>query len=470
MSTKRNALLTAVKRMRGGVFAAMLLAPLLARADMPSYPCVTSEGLVNAQKDNGWLMYRRNYESTGYAPFDAINSGNVGKLTMAFSHQSELSQGHEAAPVVNGKYMFVPTPMDHLIAMDATNGEVLWKYDYPIDKKALKTVCCDVVNRGVALFGDLVYMGTLGNHVVALDAATGEVKWDTALAPPGVGYFISGAPLVVNGKVIIGDGGGEYGARGFIVGMNAKTGKVEWKTYTTAAPGTPGGDTWPEGAYKTGGGNPWITGTYDHATNTLFWGVGNPGPWLATLRPGNNLYTDSVLALDPNTGQLKWHYQWTPNDTWDYDGANETVMTDLTYKGSVYKALVHADRNGWFYALNRTNGKLIYAQPFVHTTSIIGMKDGVSQSDPAMRPTIDKQVFACPSFLGGKNWWPMCVVRQTHMAYIPHKHACLEIKGAQPVAYKAGLAFLDETFEVKHDTTTDNWGSVEAVDLNNGTR
>ena len=236
--------------------------------------------------------------------------------------------------MVNGNYMFVTTPMDHLIAMDATSGKVLWKYDYPIDKKALKTVCCDVVNRGVALYGDLVYMGTLGNHIVALDAKTGEVKWDTALAPPGVGYFISGAPLVVNGKVIIGDGGGEYGARGFIVGMNAETGKVEWKTYTTAAPGTPGGDTWPKGAYKTGGGNPWITGTYDHATNTLFWGVGNPGPWLATLRPGDNLYTDSVLALNPDTGKIKWYYQWTPNDTWDYDGANETVMTDLTYGGT----------------------------------------------------------------------------------------------------------------------------------------
>jgi alcohol dehydrogenase (cytochrome c) len=315
MSVKRNALLTAAKRMRGGALAAVLLTPLLAHADMPAYPSVTSERLVNAQKDNGWLMYRRNYESTGYAPFDLINSGNVEKLKVAFDYESGLSQGHEAAPVVNGKYMFVTTPMDHLIAMDATTGKVLWKYEYPIDKKALKTVCCDVVNRGVALYEDLVYMGTLGNHIVALDAATGEVKWDTALAPPGVGYFISGAPLVVKGKVIIGDGGGEYGARGFIVGMDAKTGKVEWKTYTTAAPGTPGGDTWPKGAYLTGGGSPWITGTYDHATNTLFWGVGNPGPWLSTLRPGDNLYTDSVLALNPDTGKIKWYYQWTPNDT-----------------------------------------------------------------------------------------------------------------------------------------------------------
>lgn len=470
MNTKGNIVLSASKYVTsGGLLAAATLMSLLTYAATPEYPGVTTERLINAQKDNGWLMYRRNYESTGYAPFDQINAGTVGKLKIAFDYRSELSQGHEAAPVVNGRFMFVTTPMDHLIAMDATNGKVLWKYDYPIDKKALKTVCCDVVNRGVALYGDLVYMGTLGNHIVALDASTGKVKWDTALAPPGVGYSITSAPLVVNGKVIIGDGGGEYGARGFIVGIDAETGKVEWKTYTTAAPGTKGGDTWPVGAYKTGGGNPWITGTYDHETNTLFWGVGNPSPWLATLRPGDNLYTDSVLALNPNTGKIKWYYQWTPNDSWDYDGANETVMTNLTYQGKAYKALVHADRNGWFYALDRTNGKLIYAEPFVHATAITGMKDGVSQSDPEMRPTIDKQVFACPSFLGGKNWWPMSIDPQTEMAYIPTQHACMDIKGAAPVAYKAGLAFLDETFEVKHDPTTgNNWGSVQAVDLNTG--
>jgi len=469
MRTKSRSASAAAKHMLGSsLFAAAALAPLLARADMPAYAPVTTERLLNAQQDPGWLMYRRNYESTGYAPFDQISTANAATLAVAFDYESNLFQGHEAAPVVNGNYMFVTTPMDHLVALDAVSGKVLWKYDYPIEPKALKTVCCDVVNRGVALYGDLVYMGTLGNHIVALDAKTGTVKWDTALAPPGVGYFISGAPLVVDGKVIIGDGGGEYGSRGFVAALNAKTGQIEWKTYTTAAPGTPGGDTWPKGAYKTGGGNPWITGTYDHVTHTLFWGVGNPGPWLATLRPGDNLYTDSVLALDPNTGKIKWHYQWTPNDTWDYDGANETVMTDLTYQGTAYKAIVHADRNGWFYAVDRTNGKLIYAEPFVHTTSITGMKGGVSQSDEAMRPTIDKQVFACPSFLGGKNWWPISVDPQTQMAYIPTQHACMDIKGAQPVAYKAGLAFLDETFEVKHDPTTSNWGSVQAVDLNTG--
>lgn len=447
--------------------AAGLLAALSAAA-APAYPPVTASRLEHAAHDNGWLMYRRDYRSTGYAPFNQINAGNVDRLKVAWDYESGLSQGHEAAPIVNGRYMFVTTPMDHLLAFDAATGKLLWKYDFPLEKKALKTVCCDVVNRGVALYGDMVYLGTLGNHIVALDARTGKVKWNTRLAPPGVGYFISGAPLVVNGKVIIGDGGGEYGARGFIVALDAKTGKLLWKTYTTAAPGTPGGDTWPKGAYKTGGGNPWITGTYDTATNTLFWGVGNPGPWLATLRPGDNLFTDSVLALDPNTGRIKWYYQYTPNDTWDYDGANEVVMTDLTYEGKRYKALVHADRNGWFYAIDRTDGHLIYAEPFVHATSIEGFKNGRAQSNPDLRPAIDKQVFTCPSFLGGKNWWPISINPETQMAYIPTQHACMTIKGTQPVAYKAGLAFLDETFEVLHDPTDHHWGSVQAVDLNTG--
>ncbi len=208
MNTRGNALKTAARLLGGGLVAAAALSPFSTHAAMPDYRTVTTSRLLNAQKDDGWLMYRRNYESTGYAPFDQINGANVGGLKIAFDMRSELQQGHEAAPVVNGSYMFVTTPMDHLIALDATTGKVLWKYDYPIDKKALKTVCCDVVNRGVALYGDLVYMGTLGNHIVALDARTGKVKWDTALAPPGVGYFISGAPLVVNGRVIIGDGGG----------------------------------------------------------------------------------------------------------------------------------------------------------------------------------------------------------------------------------------------------------------------
>jgi alcohol dehydrogenase (cytochrome c) len=277
------------------------------------------------------------------------------------------------------------------------------------------------------------------------------------------------APLILKGNVIVGVSGGEYGARGAVTALDAKTGEVKWATDTVPSPDQPGGDTWPKGAYKTGGGATWLTGTYDADTDTLFWGVGNPGPWLATLRPGDNLYTDSVIAMDPSTGKIKWHYQYTPNDTWDYDGTNETVLANVNYEGTPHKAIVTASRNGWFYAIDRTDGKLIYATKFASATSVTGAgPDGKMMTAAAERPDIGKQVFTCPSFLGGKNWWPIAVDPQTNYAYVPTMHTCMTIKGAAS-SYKAGLPFLGETFNVMRDPAfPDAWGDVQAIDLNTG--
>ncbi|MDN5873269.1 MAG: methanol/ethanol family PQQ-dependent dehydrogenase [Sinobacteraceae bacterium] len=437
-------------------------------AASPSYPTVTQKRLANAQQDNGWLMYRGSYNSQGYKPFKQINTKNVDKLKEVWSYKYPLKQGYESPPVVNGDYMFVTTPKDHLLAFNATTGKLLWKYDHDLSDTGLKTVCCDVVNRGVALLGDTVYMATLDNYVVALNAKTGKVEWKKQLMKPDRGYAMTVAPLIVGENVVVGVSGGEYGARGFVEALNAKTGEKAWKSYTIPAPNEPGGDSWPKGAYKTGGGATWLTGTYDKETNTLFWGVGNPGPWLATLRPGLNLYTDSVIAMDPETGKIKWYYQYTPNDSWDYDGTNETVMTDITYEGKKYKALVTASRNGWFYAIDRTNGKLIYAKPFVTATSVIGAVNGKMVTDAAKRPGLGRQVFTCPSFLGGKNWWPISVSPETHMAYVPAMHTCMTIEGTT-VSYKAGLPFLGEKFNVMHDPKFKKyWGDVIAIDLNTG--
>lgn len=443
------------------------LLPALAHAANPAYEAVTEARLLGAQKDSGWLMYRRDYTSSGYAPFDQINAANVAGLKPVFDYKTGLTQGHESPPIVNGRFMFITTPMNHLIALDATTGAVLWTYVHDLSKAALKTVCCDVVNRGVALFENKVYMATLDNRLVALDGATGKVLWNQQLIGADIGYAMTLAPLVVKGKVIVGVSGGEYGGRGFIEALDAGTGKQVWKTYTIPAPNEPGGDTWPKDAYKTGGGGPWLTGTYDAEADTLMWGVGNPGPWLATLRPGDNLYTDSVIAMNPATGKIKWHFQYTPNDSWDYDGANETVMVDLTYGGKPYKAVVSASRNGWFYAIDRTNGKLIYMEKFAKATSVTGHKDGKVTTDAALRPTVDKEVFTCPSFLGGKNWWPISVNPVTRMAYVPTMHTCMKIKGAA-VRYKAGLPFLGESFTVMHDPDNPNWGSVQGISLDTG--
>lgn len=449
--------------------AAVLLACTAGAAiAQDAYQPVTDARLKSAATDKGWLMYRRDYTSRGYAPFKSIDTKNVASLKPAWDWKSPLDMGHEAPPIVNGDYLFVTTPKNHVVAFQASTGKKLWEYEHDLSNVGLKTICCDVVNRGVALYGDKVYMATLDNRVVALDAKTGTVVWNEQLNAPDVGYAMTLAPLVVKGKVIVGVSGGEYGARGFIEALDANTGKQVWKLYTIPLPGEPGGDTWPKGAAETGGGAAWLTGSYDADTDTLFWGVGNPGPWLATLRPGDNLYTDSVIAVNPATGKIKWHYQYTPNDTWDYDGTNETVLTDITYKGKKYKAIVSASRNGWFYAIDRTNGKLIYAEKFATATSVSGFKDGKPVTDPAMRPDVDKEVFTCPSFLGGKNWWPISVSPDTHMAYVPTLHTCMTMKGAA-VSYKAGLPFLGETFLVKRDPAfPDHWGSVQAIDLDTG--
>ena len=454
-----------------GLFGALMVLAGSSFADsssQPRYEPVTDARLNAAATDDGWLMYRRDYTSSGFAPFDTINVSNISGLKQVWDYKTGFDQGHESPAIVNGDTLFITTPKDELIAFQASTGKQLWKYQHDLAQVGLKTICCDVVNRGVALYGDNVYMATLDNYVVALDARSGKVVWKEQLKAPDVGYAMTLAPLIVKGKVIVGVSGGEYGARGFIAALNATTGKEVWKRYTIPAPGQPGGDTWPEGAYKNGGGATWLTGSYDAATDTLFWGVGNPGPWLARLRPGDNLYTDSVLALDPATGKIKWYYQYTPNDSWDYDGVNETVLTDINYEGSSYKALVSASRNGWFYAIDRTNGKLIYAQKFAHATSVSGFKEGKPITDPAMRPDVGKQVFTCPSFLGGKNWWPISVDPETHLAYVPTLHTCMTMSGTS-VSYKAGLPFLGESFKVVADPDNKGtWGSVQALDVNTG--
>jgi alcohol dehydrogenase (cytochrome c) len=453
--------------------AALSLPTVWARAETqiaPAYSPVTDARLAAAATDAGWLMYRHDYTSSGYSPLDRVNTRNVNNLKQVWDFKSGFDQGHESPPIINGDYMFITTPKDEVHAFQASTGKVLWTYKHDLSGAGLKTVCCDVVNRGVALYGNNVFLATLDNFIVALDAKTGAVVWKKQLAPPDMGAAMTLAPMVLKGKVIVGTSGGEYGARGSIVALNAATGEQIWQRFTVPAPDEKGGKTWPKGAYKTGGGGAWLTGSYDAATDTLFWGVGNPGPWLATLRPGTNLYTDSVLAMDPATGTIKWYYQYTPHDTWDYDGTNETVLTDINYKGVAHKAIVSASRNGWFYAIDRVSGKLIYAEKFATATSVSGVnKAGLMVTDDKLRPDVGKEVFACPSFLGGKNWWPIAVDPQTHMAYIPTMHTCMTIKGVAGGAYKAGLPFLEEGFKVLRDPAfPKEWGSVQAVDLNTG--
>ena len=367
--------------------------------------------------------------------------------------------------------MIVTTPLDHVYALDATNGSKLWEYDYRVDPKALRTVCCDVVNRGVALYGNNAYMATLDNHVIALDAATGKVKWNKLIYPnPGVGFFMTTAPLIVKGNVVVGDGGGEYGGRGFIVALDSATGAQKWRRYTVPTPSEPNGNTWPGDTYKHGGGNAWVTGSYDPGTNTLLWGVGNPGSWLSSERKGKNLYTDSILGLDPTNGKVKWYFQETPNDPWDYDAVNTPTLADVTINGQPRKVFYQAARNGWFYVVDRTNGKLIYAKPFTKATSVTGYdKVALTGSvDQSKVPTQGHQVFTCPAFFGGNNWWSYSFDPQTGYAYVPTMHTCMTITGTKPAGFVPGLAYLNEKFQVEPVPGSSGWGSLQAIDVATG--
>ncbi len=442
-------------------------------AATPAWRPVTDARLADAASDDGWLMYLRTYDAHAHAPFDQIDTSNVNRLHVVFTHEVSIPEGYEAPPIVNGRTMIVTTPLDHVYALDAVTGKKLWEYDYRVPKIALRTVCCDVVNRGVALYGNDAYMATLDNHVIALDARNGNVVWNVKVNPPGIGYAMSGAPLAVRGKIIVGDGGGEYGSRGFTIALDAATGKERWRFYTVPAPGQPGGDTWPGNTYLHGGADPWMTGSYDPETNTLYFGTGNPSPWLWLERKGQNLYSDSILAVDPDNGKLKWYFQETPNDPWDYDATATPVMADVTIGGRPRKILYQAARNGWFYEIDRTNGSLISMTPFTKATSVTGYDRTarIGTVDAALKPQIGQTIFTCPAFFGGDNWWSFSYDPQTQYAYVPTMRTCMKLRGEQPPKkFHPGAGDLDEGFAVEPVPGSTGWGALQAFDLRTGKR
>ena len=428
---------------------------------------VTDARLLSAATDDGWLMYRRAYDSTGFAPFSEIGPGNVRRLHARFTYATGFTQGHESPPIVNGHTMYVTTPMDDVIALDATSGRLLWKYEAKISIAALRAVCCDVVNRGVALYGTNVYVGTIDDRLIALDAKDGHVIWSRQVVPAGTNHAITGAPLIAEGRVITGVAGGEFGARGLLAAFDAATGKPQWRRWTVPAPREPGGNTWPAGQYARGGGDTWVTGSFDPQTHTLFWGTGNASPWFGAMRPGSNLYTDSLLALDIATGNLKWYFQYTPHDSWDYDGVNELVLVDLTIAGKRVPAIVHADRNGYFFALDRSDGRLIYARPFVKSNSILGYTAaGKPIVNSRTYPRIGATVFSCPSSAGGKNWYPMAYSPDTKLAYVPALHLCAKITGTGNLHERFG--YFGEISETVAEPGAPGFGELSAIDVATG--
>jgi alcohol dehydrogenase (cytochrome c) len=385
---------------------------------------VDSQRLLAAATDHdNWLMYGRDYASHSFSPLNQINTRNVKSLVPVWSFQTGTPDGLVATPLFVDGVIFLSTSWNHLFAIDARTGAELWHYKRRLPEKL--NFCCGPANRGVAILNSTLYMTTLDAHLVAIDAHSGRVKWDIELGRVEDNLNAKQPPLIVGNKLIIGIAGGDSPSRGFIDAYDAATGKRLWRFYTIPAAGEKGAETWEGHSNKIGGGAPWLNGSYDADLDIVYWGVGNPYPdYDDDARKGDNLYTDSVVALDAKTGELRWHYQYTPHDVWDWDGVNELVLVDLQWQGRSLKALVHADRNGHFYALDRTTGKFLYAKPFVRTTWNKGFDaKGRPIIDPAAIPTIEG-VTVCPGAAGGKEWMPMSYSPLTKLVYLPVIENC----------------------------------------------
>ena len=336
-------------------------------AILQNYQPVTTERLLKPE-DANWLMIRRSYDGWGYSPLDQINSSNVARLRPVWGSTTGEGRAHESAPVVNSGVLFITTPNNQVIAFDAVTGTILWRYRRP---RPAGAIVPHEVNRGVALYGDRVYF-TAGEAVlVALNARTGMEVWSTIIADNKAGYYTTLAPLIADGKVLVGASGGEFGIRGFVAAFSAESGKEIWRTFTVPAPGEPGSDTWPAGGeqWKTGGAPVWVTGNYDPETNLAFFGTGNGGPTIGDNRPGDNLYTASAIALDVATGAIRGYHQYHPNDSWDYDEVSPPILVDYQRNGRTIKGLIDVARDGYVWFLERSTGpiRFVDGKPYVFT-------------------------------------------------------------------------------------------------------
>ena len=400
-----------------------------------------------ASEPHNWLTYSGGYFSQRYSELDQIAPANVGDLELQWVYQTPVFGPWQATPIVVDGVMYVSQRPNDIVALDARTGRVFWVYSYPTpsDHRA----CCGSNNRGVAVLGERVFMGTLDAHVVAIDASTGAELWDVEVADKHLAYSLTLAPLAVKDKVIVGTAGGDRGIRGFIAAFDAETGEEAWRFYTIPGPGEPGHETWepcppnPETycdpqAWAHGGAAAWITGSYDPQLDLIYWGTGNPGPdFNREQRPGDNLYSNSVVALDADTGRIRWHFQFTPNDPYDYDSVQVPVLADIERGGTLFKVMLWANRNGFYYVLDRATGRFLTGLPFVEVNWAEGLDDSgrpVETPQPPGAPTY-------PGVQGGTNWYSPAYSPRTELFYIPAWEDYASVFDGAPQEYEQGEYF-----------------------------
>lgn len=365
---------------------------------------VTADRLLNAEQEpHNWLMYSGQYNSQRFSSLDRIDRASVSDLQVEWVHQFETLSVVETSPVVVDGLMIVTESPSNVIALDAATGRPFWRYDHPIEGEL--ALCCGQNNRGVAVLGDRLYHGTVDGRLLALDARTGSVLWNVEVGAPEEGFSITSAPLIVGDKVVTGVGGGEYGVRGYLDAYDAETGERLWRFYTIPGPGEPGNETWGGDSWRYGGAPTWLTGSYDPETNLIYWGTGNPGPdWNGDVRPGDNLYSDAVVALDADTGELEWYFQFTPHDTHDWDAIQIPVLADLEVDGEERELMLWSNRNGFYYVLDRVTGEFLHATAFAKQTWAERIdENGRPVVIPGLDPSEEGTV-VFPSIVGATNW------------------------------------------------------------------
>jgi alcohol dehydrogenase (cytochrome c) len=438
---------------------------------LKNYQPVTADRLKNPEAAN-WLMIRRTYDGWGYSPLEEITPANVKRLKPVWVFATGEPRVHEAAPIVNNGAMFVSTPNNQVLAIDVQTGNLLWRYKRPRPADARVP---HETNRGVALYGDKVLFAAGEAVLVSIDARTGQEVWATQVADNKSGYYITLAPLVAGGKVMVGASGGEYGIRGFVAAYDPDTGKEAWRTYTVPAPGEPGSETWPKGnQWKTGGGSVWVTGNYDPQTNLAFWGVGNGGPWMGDQRPGDNLYVSSTIAIDVATGKIKGHFQYHPNDSWDWDEVSPPILVDYQRQGRTFKGLIDVARDGYLWFLERSDNNIHFIQgkPYVkqNVFTRLDPETGRPEVDAEHKPGTGKEAQFCPSLHGGKNWPPIAFSPKTRMIYIPANENMCATSTGEKIEYKAGSSYTGVKMGFATAPGADHFGEVQAWNVDTGQR
>ncbi len=428
-------------------------------AALATTPAAPPAGPAAAPAGADWPLYGQNYNAWRYSPLTQINKSNVAKLKVAWSVSTGMHDAFEATPIVTGGTMYVTTPWNHVLALDPATGAQKWRFVWPLPKSL--PLCCGAVNRGACVGSGKVVFGTLDAHLVGLDAATGKQAWAIEAGDYKQGYSITMAPQIVGNKVIVGMSGGDFGVRGYVDAYNVANGAHIWRFYTVG-PGNEYKNSWGGDSWQHGGGPVWMTPTYERPTNTLFIGVGNPGPDLdGSNRPGDNLYTECTIALDADTARLKWYYQTVPHDVWDLDNVVEPVLDDVAIDGTLQKVVMWAGKNGYFYCLDRATGKFIYALPYAHEINW-GHVDSKGRPHPDLSkyPVKGSYTRVAPGASGGKEWVPVAYDPKRKMMFVPvielpHLHQVIpqDFRPGQP--YWGGVSATQPAAGYGHVTAID---------------